>query len=191
MRPHPSIEVWGVTITSGEGWRAVRLFELSCSKVQLVGAFKEVLETERFKAARRYDGSPMRGIDVLKRELRAFKVRVTQHQNEVFGADSGNHDDCVLCVSLPVWAGSLPYMQMKERPDSGDDPGFHSRETTAFWREAVEEATALQAEEEAIERGLEAEEERRRLEQARYRDSQHFADSEHCWIWNETMMELY
>jgi hypothetical protein len=147
LRPHPEIEVWGVSITSGEGWRIVHRHTMNCSKIQLVGAFREVLETERFKVCRFADGRLIRGVDVLKRELSAFRVRVSRASNEVFGAESGQHDDCVLSVSLPVWAGSLPFMQMRERPDGDADPGFFRREMVAV---TAEEAAIAKAEREAL-----------------------------------------
>ena len=114
MRPYPDIEVWGVSITSGESSRVTGLHSLSCSKVQLVGSFRESLEGGRFKICRRHDGMPTRGADALRRELSAFRVKMSRASNETFGADAGSHDDCVLSVSLPVWAGSLAIMRMRE-----------------------------------------------------------------------------
>jgi hypothetical protein len=166
MLPYPDVEVWGVSITSGEGWRAVRRLELNCSKIQLVGSFREVLDAERFKVAFRHDGKPIRGADVLKRELRAFKVKTTSSQNEVFGADSGHHDDCVLSVSLPVWVGSLPYLHMRERLEGDDDPGFYAREAEAL---SAEEKAIQEDEAEALarERGEVTERMKREREELR------------------------
>lgn len=151
MAPYPDIEVYGVSITSGEGWRVVGRHALNCSKVQLVGSFREVLEGGRFRICRRHDGMPTRGSDALKRELSAFRVRMSRASNETFGADAGQHDDCVLSVSLPVWAGSLAFMQMREWADGQADPGFRPREISAL---AVEEQAIRKAEQDAIDREL-------------------------------------
>jgi hypothetical protein len=78
MASRPEIEVWSCSITSGESFRAVRLYEMSVSKVQLVSAFREVLDSNRFKVARRPDGSVLRGAEQLKQELRSFKLRISQ-----------------------------------------------------------------------------------------------------------------
>ena len=153
MRPYPDIEVWGISITSGESYRVVARHSINCSKVQLVGSFREVLEMSRFRVCRRHDGGPIRGAEVLKRELSAFRVRVSRASNEVFGAEAGQHDDCVLSVSLPVWAGSLPWMRMRERFDGEDDPAFRVREHYALTREdhkATEEEKIRAAEWEAM-----------------------------------------
>lgn len=147
LRPHPEVEVWGISITSGEAWRMVGRQAINCSKVQLVGSFREVLESGRFKICRRHDGRPIRGADVLKRELSAFRVRMSRASNETFGADAGQHDDCVLSVSLPVWAGSLQFMQMRECSEGDDDPGFLRREMSAL---AAEEQAIREAEEDAL-----------------------------------------
>ncbi len=96
----PGVEVWACSITAGEGWRVVRKHELNVSKVQIVGEFKAVLSSGRFKVSKRR-GKPIPGWDVLQRELRAFRVKMTASQNEVFGAESGKHDDAVLSCSLP------------------------------------------------------------------------------------------
>ena len=119
---------------------------INCSKVQLVGSFREVLEAGRFRICRRHDGRPIRGADVLKRELSAFRVRMSRASNETFGADAGQHDDCVLSVSLPVWAGSLPFMRMRERLEGEDDPRYRVREASAL---EAEEEVIRKAEEEA------------------------------------------
>ena len=56
---------------------------------------------------------------------------MTRASNETFGAESGMHDDCVLSVSLPVWAGSRPFMLMRERTDLDDVEPLRPRERTA------------------------------------------------------------
>ncbi len=147
------VEVWACSITAGEGWRVVRKHELNVSKVQIVGEFKAVLSSGRFKVSKRRDRTgtrPIPGWDVLQRELRAFRAKITASQNEVFGAESGKHDDAVSSCSLPVWLGSLPYMQMRESPESPDDPRFYPRESAAVASEVetieAAEQTAAAAE---------------------------------------------
>ena len=73
LKPYPDIEVWGCSITAGEGWRVAGRQQLNVSKIELTGAFREVLEGGRFKVCRHADGKPIRGADVLVRELRSSK----------------------------------------------------------------------------------------------------------------------
>lgn len=150
------VDIWGVSITSGESWRMVRMggagFLLHAAKVQVTGALREVLESGRLKIAKTKDGQPIPGADVLKRELADFKVKLTQAANETFGADSGSHDDMVLSIALPIWAGSLPIgpMRMRELEVSEGDPRFRAREAAAIGKERLEveavEALALELE---------------------------------------------
>jgi hypothetical protein len=153
--PYEGVEVWGCSITGGEAWRVVGRHQLNCSKVQLVGALKAVLEDERFKLAWRVDGSMIRGASVLRAELRAFKVRMTQARNETFGGE-GAHDDCVLSISLPVLVGSLPFIQMREEL-AGADPGvFQPKEAEALKVEAEEKEARRREEEKEARRRREA-----------------------------------
>jgi hypothetical protein len=177
MKSYPDIEVWGVSITSGEGWRAVRPRELHCSKVQLVSALREVLDCERLKISRLPSGSPLRGGVVLREELRRFKGRVTTAQNQTYGAEGSAHDDCVLSLSLPIWAGSLPYMSMRETEEGVVDLGLHPRERRSLAAELVA-AMAGNAEREAREREEERERQRRLAE---------FEDMENPFWWETGM----
>jgi hypothetical protein len=142
----PDVQVWGMMITAGESWRVVRKHEMNVSKVQLVGAFAAVLHSGRFRVCRKPDGRPIDGADVLEKELAAFKVHQSKRSDsELFGADAGKHDDCVACVSLPVFAGGLRIMQMSEVLDQ--DARFRARERAALDSEA---RAIVEAEEDAM-----------------------------------------
>jgi hypothetical protein len=175
-------EVWGVSITAGEGWRVIRRGELNASKVQLVGAFRATLESGRFRVSRNPDGSPIAGADVLEKELAAFKVKTSQRSDaEIFGADAGKHDDCVLSVSLPVLLGSLPFMRMRELRGDDDQP-FRPREASAL---EAEGRTIREAEQVALmrERGDETREmrEARRAREKAFNADPFGPQWDHLW----------
>jgi hypothetical protein len=152
LAAHPEVEVWGATITSGESWRVVRKHELNVSKVQLIGAFSACLHSGRFRVCRKPDGRPIDGADVLERELAAFKARQSKRSDaEIMGADTGQHDDAVLCCSIPVFAGSLRFMAMREFMEEDDDPRFRPREVAAL---GAEERMIRRAERAAMAREL-------------------------------------
>jgi hypothetical protein len=53
---------------------------------------------------------------LLRDELQAFQVRMTQTGRDTFGAEAGAHDDLVLAVMLAVWLGTQPWL----KPRSSD-----------------------------------------------------------------------
>ncbi len=151
MAPHSTIDVWGIVITAGETWRVAGRGLIHCSKIQITGSLDAVLGSRRLKIAKHpATGEPINGADVLKRELAAFRAKITKGGNETSGADSGAHDDAVLSVALPIWAGSLPFMRMRELIDEQDDPMLRAREMAAIGKERLEveavEALALKRE---------------------------------------------
>ncbi len=139
------VEVWGISLTSGESWRRSGRGMLNVSKVQLTGALAEALGSERLKESPRRDGSRMPNSDVLERELGAFRVRVSSAGNAAYGAEGRDHDDAVVSIAMPIWAGSLRFLAMDGAGDSGlDGPELESL--------ASEEALIREAEEEALNR---------------------------------------
>jgi hypothetical protein len=163
LDPHPEVEVWGVSITAGERWRPVRPRELNCSKVAVVGALAAVLHSGRFRVCRDAADRPISGADLLEKELAAFKVRQSKLSDaELYGAEAGRHDDCVLCISLPIWAGSLPHLQMGE-----PGPPRHANDPPSEWVAGTAEEKAVRQEElDAVlrEQGVETTAMRDRLE---------------------------
>ena len=131
LAPFDDVEVWGVSITAGDTWRVVSRYQINCAKTQLTGALRAAL-LDRLRYLRWPNGERCYGADVLDRELAAFKVKVSRAGNDIQGAESGEHDDMCLCVALPIWAGSLPMMEMGQSPGGADDPDFHVMEQEAL-----------------------------------------------------------
>jgi hypothetical protein len=69
-------------------------------KRQLVSALQSVLQGRRLWVA---DGLPE--AEALRKELEAFQLRISESANELFGAESGQHDDIAISLMLPVWLG--------------------------------------------------------------------------------------
>lgn len=150
LRHSPEIEVWGVTITSGERWRMAAFREISCSKVALIGAFAAAIHSGRLKVSRTRDGRPIPNADVFEKELAAFKVRTSKRSDaEIFGADAGKHDDMVLSVSLPVFAGGLKCMSLHQ-PDREGERAALAAEARAEQEALDREDAAMDAERAAM-----------------------------------------
>ncbi|HJT78832.1 MAG TPA: hypothetical protein VJ739_16625, partial [Gemmataceae bacterium] len=88
-----------VVITAGFS-TAIAADGIHLPKKQLVSALQSVLQGRRLQIA---DG--LAEAEALRRELEAFQLRITESANEVFGAESGQHDDIALALMLPVWLG--------------------------------------------------------------------------------------
>ena len=137
----PDVEVWGCSITAGEGWRHSGRHMVNVAKSQLTGTLRSALEGGRLRICRHSDGSLPKGADLLLNELRAFRVKTTASGNDVYGAMSSKHDDIVLSLCLPIWlASTLPMMQMSESDYSGMPTGIAFEQQEAF--EAEEEVLA-------------------------------------------------
>jgi hypothetical protein len=115
LASHPSAEVHSICITSGRGFSPVGRHAWNVAKIEIVGALREVLESGRIKIARTPSGEPIEFSDILKRELRDFRVKITAAANETFAAREGAHDDLVLATALPIWLGAQRWCQMSER----------------------------------------------------------------------------
>ncbi len=92
----------GITITSGHKVTAGDPGCVNVPKKDLVGIAQLLLQGRRLRVA---DGLPL--AETLARELAGFRVRITTHANETFGADwrEGLHDDLVFAVALAAWLG--------------------------------------------------------------------------------------
>lgn len=143
------VECYAVTITAGRAVLSVGRNEFHVAKIQLVGAIRAALESQRLKMPPRLEHA-----ETLKRELQDFKVKITDAGNETFSAREGAHDDLVLAVALPIWLAGLPRLEMVMDLDEFDPPRPHER--AAYQGEAAE---ILRLEQEAAmrERGLETE----------------------------------
>jgi hypothetical protein len=128
-RRSPDARIWGVSITSGEGWRLSGRMQLNAGKVQIIGALRSALEGGRLRICRlgRHDGATPKQTDLLINELRAFTQKPTDAGNRTMGAASGRHDDAVLSLALAVWFSS----QQFQRADD-DDPAFRGWERQAI-----------------------------------------------------------
>lgn len=103
------VEFWPMVITGGndpteDSWgdgRGTRV--LRTPKQELVGTMQALLGTDRLKISNRLDHA-----ELLKQELRDFRVRITKAAHEVYAAKEGAHDDLVLACAMPLWVAERP-----------------------------------------------------------------------------------
>ncbi len=156
MKRCPDVQVWGCSITAGEGWRVSGRNQVNAAKSQLTGALRSALEGGRLRACRRADDTLPKGADLLVNELRQFKVKTTKAGTDVYSAASSHHDDIVLSLCLPIWLATLPFMSLPE----GDYAGM-SVVAAQAQREALQ-AEVEQREEQRSERLLTEAQKRKR-----------------------------
>ena len=154
------------------------------SKIQLIAAIREVLESRRFKVSiDPATGKPIEHAEVLVRELTNFRERITESANMTYEARQGQHDDLVLATCLPIWLGSQRFCTMRTTAPSDQSVDWlRPRETTAL---DVEQA-ALELERLALEKAAEAQEaeQNRASWEARKRsdeEMQRNPEDEHWW----------
>jgi hypothetical protein len=93
------VHIRPVTITGGSSVTPAS-DGIHVAKKQLASALQSALQGRRVRIA---DQLPE--ADVLRRELEAFQLKVTESANEVFGAEAGQYDDLVLALMMPVFLG--------------------------------------------------------------------------------------
>jgi hypothetical protein len=133
------IECWAITITGGNTVTATARNAWNVSKIQLVGAIREALESQRLKVPKSLPHA-----ETLKRELQNFEVKITQAAHEVFGAREGEHDDLVLATALPIFMAGQRIMEMVIDPATDE---MRPREKLAL---SSEEQAIEDAEREAV-----------------------------------------
>ena len=148
LESYRDIRVWGISITGGESgsWTPNKKAGRGCfnvGKTEIVSTLAETLGCERLILCPREDGSPMENTEVLERELRAFKIKVSKTGYQGFEASGSDHDDCVIAISLPLWVGGMRFCQMSTLNQSEDSP-LRSRERSALATE-VEAKRAAEA----------------------------------------------
>ncbi len=89
-----------VYITGGNEITSAQGGGYNVPKSYLKGMIQNVLGEGRISAA---DDLPAG--EILRRELSAFRVKVTKAANEVYEANEGEHDDMVIAIGLPLWWG--------------------------------------------------------------------------------------
>jgi hypothetical protein len=106
----PEAEVLPLTITAGDKHRRDSWNQEAGTtaywvpKKELVGSVQAGLQSGRLKFA-----GTLKLADTLKKELLAFRVKVSVVGNESFGAwRERDHDDLVLAVAMASWVASLP-----------------------------------------------------------------------------------
>lgn len=88
-----------VTITSGRHPTPDEKGGWNVPKKDLVAMMQAALQTGRLKIA-----AALPEAETLRKELAAFRVKITAAANETFGAwREGDHDDLVLAVGLACW----------------------------------------------------------------------------------------
>ncbi len=119
----PDVECHTISITAGEGFSAVSTLartnmvargQWRVSKIQLIAAIRECLESRRFKVSiDPATGKPIEFAEVLVRELTNFREKITESANMTYEARQGQHDDLVLATCLPIWLGSQVFCHMR------------------------------------------------------------------------------
>ncbi len=80
-------------------------------KSYLKGVLQTVMGEQRITVA---DDLP--DGELLKRELAAFRVKVTKAANEIYEANEGEHDDLVISIALPLWWGETYELKEPRQP---------------------------------------------------------------------------
>jgi hypothetical protein len=139
------LQTWSVNITAGESWRRTGPYSFNVAKVQIVSVLAETLGSERLMLCPRSNGEKMENQDVLERELAAFRVRVKASGYQSVEAMGSDHDDCVICISLPLWLGAQRFMEIDTTisdPEPWQEPSTVSQaERAALIRERDEPST--------------------------------------------------
>jgi hypothetical protein len=137
----PDVECHTISITAGEGASAVTNLtranmvargQWRVSKIQLIGAIREVLESRRFKVSKDpQTGKPIEFAEVLVKELTNFREKITESANLTYEARQGQHDDLVLATCLPIWLGSQRFCHMATYTTADGSSYLRPRETIA------------------------------------------------------------
>jgi hypothetical protein len=148
---YPDVECHAISITAGESFTSVAPMVRSnlvargqwrVSKVQLIGAIRDVLESRRFKVSKDpVTRKPIEFAEVLIKELTNFREKITESANMTYEARQGQHDDLVLATCLPIWLGSQVFCHMRTLADV---------DVRAEWMQP-REVTPMDAEQAALE----------------------------------------
>lgn len=102
-------DLYAITITAGADWTshhyAAGVYGFHVPKVELASTVQACLGSGRLEFANLPDKWTL---EVAKKELKSFKVKVTRAGNDTFEAREGDHDDIVLSIACGTWLGSLP-----------------------------------------------------------------------------------
>jgi hypothetical protein len=98
LKSSPTVEVWGIVLTSGKAVTRPGPHEIHLAKIELAGAIRQVLEDGRLRVPPQLEFA-----EALRKELQDFTVRVTAAANETFSAVEGGWDDLVIAAALPIW----------------------------------------------------------------------------------------
>jgi len=120
-------QIHPIIITGGSTWRTdrwpggpgVRAFWVA--KTELVSSMQAAFQSRRFVVV----PPAMPHANVLKEELKNFRVHVTKSAHETYEAREGAHDDLVLSVAMTVWAGGCRYVHFRNeslRPAGQEGP---------------------------------------------------------------------
>jgi hypothetical protein len=90
----------GITITSGNTWHQESYHQYHVAKTLLVSTVQKLLQSGRLRS-----GWTVKNSQLLQRELKSFRVRITKSANEVYGPDVREvaNDDLVLATACGVW----------------------------------------------------------------------------------------
>jgi hypothetical protein len=90
----------GVVITGGVSWHRERWDEWYVSKHLLVSTTQKILSSSMLAVSQALPEA-----EILRQELRDFRVKVTKRAEEIYEAREGQHDDLVLALAIALFAG--------------------------------------------------------------------------------------
>jgi hypothetical protein len=93
----------GVTITGGVGWHKERAKQWHVSKHLLVSTVQKFLSSEALGISKHFHAAEM-----LRAELRHFRVKISKAANEIYEAREGQHDDLVLSLAVGLFVAEHP-----------------------------------------------------------------------------------
>jgi hypothetical protein len=90
----------GITITPVKSWHEESSTQYHVAKELLIGVTQKFSQTSRLRSSWKVKHSRL-----LKKELQAFRVKITKAANEVYGPDvrENSHDDMVLATACALW----------------------------------------------------------------------------------------
>jgi hypothetical protein len=93
----------GITITGGVGWHRESWRRWQVSKHLLVSTVQKFLSSEAIGISKRLPAA-----ELLRAELRDFRVKMSRSATEVYDAREGQHDDLVLSLAVALFVAEHP-----------------------------------------------------------------------------------
>jgi hypothetical protein len=101
LEPHHMINFWSVVITGGRAVTRTGPHSFGAAKVEVAGRLRATLESSRLKIPENLEFAHS-----LRSEMDHFTMKVTPTCEETFGAGSGQYDDLIMCISIPIFVAT-------------------------------------------------------------------------------------